>query len=131
MTASSAASWSIGRTLAFLAAVLAIGLGAFVPVAVAASADTRAPIVLCSGGRMQVVYVDDQGQPTDHGDQASLTCAMALLSGMAATPVDDPVLGIEPAVFETGANIYVSAAHRLIPPARAPPRPPSTAPPHS
>ena len=128
---SAALSWSIRRTFAFLAAVLAIGLGTFVPVVVAASAETGAPMVLCAGGQMQVIYVGDDGQPIDHDEQASLKCAMALLSGLAATPAEDPTLGIAPVVFESYADVFVGGSHRPVPPARAPPRPPSRAPPEA
>ena len=121
--------WSIRRTFAFLAAVLAIGLGTFVPAVVAASAGTGTPMVLCAGGQMQVIFVDADGQPIDHDEQASLKCTMALLSGLAATPAEDPALGIAPVVFEARAEVSTGSVHRLIPPARAPPRPPSTAPP--
>lgn len=129
VTPHAARTWSIRRTFAFLAAVLAIGLGTFVPVAVAASAETGTPLVLCAGGKMHVIYVGDDGQPIDHDEQASLKCAMALLSGLAATPAEDPALGIAPVVFESPADVFVGAVHRPVPPARAPPRPPSTAPP--
>lgn len=129
MGRSAAQSASIRRAFALFAALFAIGLGAFVPVAVAASAETGTPLVLCAGGQMQVIYVDDQGQPIDHDDQASLKCAMALLSGLAATPAEDPALAIEPTVFFSQLAPYRSVDNRLTPPARAPPRPPSTAPP--
>ena len=120
---------SIRRALALFAALFAISLGAFVPVAVAASAETGTPLVLCAGGQMQVVYVDDQGQPINHDEQASLKCAMALLSGLAATPAEDPTLAIEPASFESHSDVNFASVYRPAPPARAPPRPPSTAPP--
>jgi hypothetical protein len=129
VTQPAAQTWSIRRTFAFLAAVLAIGLGTFVPVAVAASAETGTPMVLCAGGQMQVIYVGDDGQPIDHDEQASLKCAMALLSGLAATPAEDPTLGIAPVVFEAYTDVFVGASHRPVPPARTPPRPPSTPPP--
>lgn len=131
VTQPAAPTWSMRRTFAFLAAVLAISLGTFVPVAVAASAEIGTPMVLCAGGQMQVIYVGDDGQPIDHDEQASLKCAMALLSGLAAMPAEDPTLGIAPVVLESHADIFGGAAHRPVPPARAPPRPPSTAPPQA
>lgn len=131
VTPHAARTWSIRRTFAFLAAVLAIGLGTFVPVAVAASAETGTPLVLCAGGQMQVIYIGDDGQPIDHDEQASLKCAMALLSGLAATPAEDPTLDIAPVVFDGHADVFLGAVRARVAPARAPPRPPSTAPPHA
>lgn len=129
MSAASSEHWSLSRSLAFLAATFAIVFATLLPTAVAASPAVGAPIVLCGGGDLRVVYVDDDGQPIQHDSSSSLQCAMALLSGLAATPLQDIAPVVAPRVFESDAPVRVSAAYRL-PPARGPPlRPPSTAPP--
>ena len=127
MSRSCVETWSLTRSLAFLAAVLAMAFGAMVPAVVAASASTSAPIVLCSGGQLRIVQQSTDGDGDQH-EQASLTCAMALMSGLAAIPTPDPGAAIvRIAPISEAPRLSASAAR--LPPARAPPRPPSTAPP--
>lgn len=129
MPPSSSQNWSLRKSLAFLAATFAIMLGTLLPTFVAASPILGSPVVLCGGSELRVILVDDHGQPVEHDSQDSLGCAMALLSGLAATPVAAPVSDGEPVVFEVEARVPAPLAQRL-PPARGPPlRPPSTAPP--
>jgi len=120
-------SWSLTRSLTFLAAVFALAFGAMVPAVVAASASSDAPIVLCSGGQLRIVSGDHD--PTGgHDVEASLTCAMALLGGPAALPTPEPLaVGVVPVAVE--ATIAPAETALVLPPERAPPRPPSTAPP--
>ncbi|MGA0546820.1 hypothetical protein ACO2Q1_16230 [Brevundimonas sp. VNH65] len=130
MQSSSPPSWSMFRSLAFLAATFALTLGALLPSAVAASPALGAPVVLCSGDQVSVVY-DDAGRPhpVEHSDLASLTCASALLSALAAvdvTPPEVPVRTIPPIpAFRPSGQTPPPAVRRPAP------RPPSTAPPAS
>lgn len=129
MSAASSEHWSVSRSLAFLAATFAIVFATLLPTVVAASPTLGSPIVLCGDGDLRLIYVDDDGQPIEHDSSSSLKCAMALLSGLAATPPPDILPDAEPIAFDTEAPVLTSAAYRL-PPARGPPpRPPSTAPP--
>jgi hypothetical protein len=116
-------SESIVRALAFLAAMFALVFGALLPSAVAASARTGAPIVLCSteGPRTITPGGDDRDR------LAALKCAACITADLTGVP-PPPVLF--PAAPKTVAP--VAGARRGVaapPPARAPPRPPSTAPP--
>ena len=89
--------WSLTKSLAFLAATFAIVFATFMPVAVAgavavavavaASPSLGSPVVLCGGGELRVIYLDDNGQPVEDHSAPSLQCAMALLSGFAALPL--------------------------------------------
>lgn len=127
MSRSRVESWSLTRSLAFLAAVLAMSLGAMVPAVVAASASTGAPIVLCSGGQLRIVQLSADETGEQH-EQASLTCAMALMAGLAAIPTPDPASAIVH-VYPVSEAPRLSADRARRPPPHAPPRPPSTAPP--
>lgn len=118
------------RSLAFLAATFAITLGALLPAAVAASPALGAPTVLCSGDPVSLVY-DDQGRPhpVEHSDLASLACASALLSGLAAVDAPPPRFAVPPTPPKVAARPGPAvSAPRFDRPA---PRPPSTAPPVS
>ncbi|MEG1453783.1 hypothetical protein, partial [Brevundimonas sp.] len=84
MSQSGSEHWSLTKSLAFLAATFAIVFATFMPVAVAASPSLGSPIVLCGGGELRVIYLDDDGQPVEDHSTPSLTCAMALLSSLAA-----------------------------------------------
>ena len=129
MSQSGSEHWSLTKSLAFLAATFAIVFATFIPVAVAASPSIGAPVVLCGGGQLRVIYLDDDGQPVEDHSTPSLTCAMALLSGLAAVPVPELQSHKVPVVFERNAPLYGAANYRQ-PPVRGPPlRPHSTAPP--
>lgn len=121
--------WSLTKSLAFLAATFAIVFATFMPVAVAASPSLGAPVVLCGGGELRVIHLDEEGQPVEDHSTPSLTCAMALLSGLAAVPVPELQPHTVPVGFERNAPLYSAANYRQ-PPVRGPPlRPHSTAPP--
>lgn len=77
------------RSLAFLAATFAIVFGSLLPSAVAASAATGHPVVLCSGDQIIVVY-DDDGSPRPSGPMDSLTCANCVLSALTTLPPPPP-----------------------------------------
>lgn len=121
--------WSLTKSLAFLTATLAIVFATFMPVAVAASPSLGSPVVLCGGGELRVIYLDDNGEPVEDHSAPSLNCAMALLSGFAALPLPDFEPHVEPLVFERNTPLYNAANYRQPPVRGPPPRPPSTAPP--
>lgn len=129
MSQSCSEHWSLTKSLAFLAATFAIVFATFMPVAVAASPSLGSPVVLCGGGELRVIYLDEDGQPVEDHSTPSLKCAMALLSGLAAVPLPDIQPNTVPVVFERNAPLYSAANYRQ-PPVRGPPlRPHSTAPP--
>lgn len=123
-------NWSLFRSLAFLAATFAIAFGALAPAAVAASPAVGAPVMLCSGDQLFVVYGDDgHPEPVQGTDLASLSCASALLSGLAAVSAPPPAV---PEIIVRGAAPAQPDLIRTHPPIkRLAPRPPSTAPPLS
>lgn len=131
MVSPSPEHWSPRRSLAFLAAIFAILSGALLPPAVAASPATGVAITLCSGDRALVVFDDEGGaRPAPDTEAASLECAAALLSGLAAVA---PPPAATPAAPRPPARLALRPA---FPPdrvsaSRAALRPPSTAPPPS
>lgn len=84
-------SWSLVRSLAFLAAVFAVVFGSLLPSAVAASAATGEPVMLCSGDRILVVFgadgASDDPSPTP---MDSLDCADCVLTALTALPAPPP-----------------------------------------
>lgn len=117
------------RSLALLAAIFAVMLGATLPSAVAASPVTGQPIELCSGERIFLVD-DDSGQPVRHDPTPadSLKCAACLAVAFAALPPPpfiEPPAAPRPAVEARQRPIFTTS----LPAARVAPKPPATAPP--
>lgn len=111
-----------------MAATFAILFGALIPAVVAASPAVGAPIVLCSGDGLRVVYdADGRPSPVQAPQTASLGCAMALLSDLAADG-RAPVEGFVPPPPAPAAR-EGRPDRPLATVARPAPRPPSTAPP--
>jgi hypothetical protein len=129
VTRSQADSWSIRRSLAFLAATFAIMFGTFLPSAVAASAAGGSPIMLCSGAEVTVVYdADGAPRPEKPSSLDSLTCASCILAAFTLLPPSPPVhpaplpriVAVQPALHRADAPVSLP---------RVGLRPPSTAPP--
>lgn len=124
-----AQKWSVMRSLALLAAIFAVMVGATLPSAVAASPVTAHTVHLCSGE--QIVVVDDHPAPPAHHDPAGSggpKCAACLAGAFVALP--PPPLADLPAAPGLEAVAHprlVSTTDR--PAARVALRPPSTAPP--
>lgn len=121
--------WSIRRSLAFLAATFAIVFATFLPSAVAASAATGSPVILCSGDQIRVAYdADGTPRPEKPSSMGSLKCASCVLSALTILPPPPPVqprprvriATVQPALQDAVAPIAL---------ARVGLRPPSTAPP--
>lgn len=117
------------RALAYLAATFALVFGALLPSAVAASARHDRPIVLCSAEGPRTVQVGANGERGAE-DLAALKCAACIMAAVAALPAPPPA---EPAPRIKPRPLSFAIVQRAerLPPARAPPRPPSTAPPHA
>ena len=121
---------SLTRALAILAATFAIVFASLLPSAVAASAATGTPIQLCSGQVIRVALdADGRPVPVDPDQQASLTCAVALLSGLQAVDTPPVVLPVQPEAARAPTIAPVSATAR--PTGLYPPKPHATAPPHA
>lgn len=121
---------SLTRALAILAATFAIVFAALLPSAVAASAATDTPVQLCSGQVIRVtVNADGHPVPVDPDQQAGLTCAMALLSGLQAVDVPPVTLSAPPAEPRAVGPAPVPETDRQT--VRHPPKPPATAPPYA
>jgi hypothetical protein len=120
--------WSLRRSLAFLAATFAIVFGSLLPSAVAASAATGDPVVLCSGDQIMVVY-DADGSPRPSGPMDSLSCADCVLSALTTLPPPPPP--IHPVAPPRIVVVLPDLLPAAIPPGgpRAGLPPPSTAPP--
>ena len=129
VASSSCEHWSLSRSLAFLAATFAIVFATLLPSAVAASAATGAPIMLCSGDRILVSY-DAEGapQPEKPSPMDSLKCASCVLAGFTALPSPPP---IHPAAPPRIVAVQPTALWTSLPfdDFRTGLRPPSTAPP--
>lgn len=128
MTSRSPEHWSLMRSLAFLAATFAIVFGSLLPSAVAASAATGDPIMLCSGDQIMVVY-DRDGSPQPAGPMDSLSCADCVLSALTTLP--PPPVPVHPAAPPRIVVVQPDTPYVAILPSglRAGLPPPSTAPP--
>lgn len=131
VASSSCEHWSLSRSLAFLAATFAIMFAALLPSAVAASAATGSPIMLCSGDQIMVVY-DANGapQPDTPSPMDSLKCASCVLASFTALPPPPPIHPVAPPRI---VALLPALSSPSAPPSSARPnlRPPSTAPPLS
>jgi len=129
VTRSQADDWSIARSLAFLAATLAIMFAALLPSAVAASAASGSPVMLCSGDRIMVAYeADGTPRPLEQSPIDSLKCASCVLADLTTLPPPPPtrpaapprIVAVQPDLPWT--RVRPSSIHPGLPP-------PSTAPP--
>ena len=122
-----AESWSTVRSLAFLAATFAIVLGTLLPFGAMAAARPGETLVLCSAqGPMTVQVGGDVDGPGSKAEPAKCaTCVMPMLAALPVPPAPEPCA---PKLVTTSAD-WTAASVSSPPPARAPPRPPSTAPP--
>ncbi|MGV9008543.1 DUF2946 family protein [Brevundimonas sp.] len=120
-------SWSISRSLAFLAAVFAITLGTLLPFAAMAAATPGHPIVICSAeGPMTIQVGGDMDGPGGKTHPARCAaCVIPLPAVLPEPPIPEPSVALRVA----STVVYTPASVSPPPPARAPPRPPSTAPP--
>lgn len=130
MTRSRIETWSISRSLALLAAVFAVTLGALLPFGAMAAATPGHPIVICSGEGPQTIQIgaadlDGPGGKTHPAKCAA--CVMPLPGVLPPAPVVAPAAPVRLAT----AVAYVPVTASPPPPARAPPRPFSTAPPRA
>ncbi len=130
MTRPQAESWSTARSLAFLAATFAIVFGSLLPFAALAASTPGHPMVICSAEGPQTISIGVDGDQGPGKGMAGAKCAACVLAFAAALP--DPPL-IQPASAPTTrpASIFVVQHEAAPPPARGPPRPPSTAPPQA
>lgn len=126
---SSVENWSVCRSLAFLAATFAMALAVLLPTAVAASPSVGAPIMLCSGQSMVVVF-DEDGVPQPEKPSAadSLKCASCVLAALTALPPPPPTRPIAPPRIVAVQPVLARVAEPTASP-RIDWRPPSTAPP--
>ena len=122
--------WSLMRSLAFLAATFAIVFGSLLPSAVAASAATGDPVMLCSGDRILVVYdADGSPRPKAPTPMDSLSCADCVLSALTTLPPPPPPIHplAPPRIVAVQPDLPRLAVRPPRPAAGLPP--PSTAPP--
>ena len=129
MTRSQADDWSITRSLAFLAATLAIMFGTLLPSAVMASAASGSPVMLCSGDQIMVVHgADGAPQPLEQSPIDSLKCASCVLADLAGLPPPPPVRpAAPPRIVAVQPDLLWTRLQPPAAPAGLPP--PSTAPP--
>lgn len=130
MTRPQAESWSTVRSLAFLAATFAVVFGSLAPFAALAASTPGHPMVICSTEGPQTIAV---GVDREHGSgkgMAGAKCAACVLAFAAALP-DPPRLHRLRGSTVRPASVFVLQHEAAPPPARGPPRPPSTAPPQT
>ena len=128
MTRSQADSWSIARSLAFLAATFAIVFGSLMPFAALAASTPGHPMVICSAEGPQTIAIGVDGDHDAGKGMGGVKCAACLLAFAAALP-EPPLMQAVASAAVRPTSVFVAGAAALPPPARAPPRPPSTAPP--
>lgn len=121
-------NWSLTRTLAHLAAVFAIVTGTLMPFAAMAAAQPGQPIVICTTQGLQTIHNGGFDGPLKHDVGAK--CAACIMPLQADLP-PVPVLDVAPRLLKVTRVAYVPFIVAAPPPARGPPRPPSTAPPHA
>lgn len=131
MESSSSEQWSLTRSLAFLAAIFAITLGALLPATALALSPTTT-VMLCSGDRM-VVAVDADGRPTPDkpAPMDTMKCPLCVLAATATPmlPPPEPGLPLQIPSAPVKAVLPHRAAHdaepslwtRRLPPPTAPP----------
>ena len=129
MTRSQAESWSTARSLAFLAATFAIVFGSLLPFAALAASMPGHPLVICSADGPQTIAIGVDGQSDAGKGMAGAKCAACVLAFTAALP-EPPRLEPMRGLAVRPASVFVLQHEAAPPPARGPPRPPSTAPPH-
>ena len=128
MTRSQADNWSISTSLAFLAAVFALMLGTLLPFAALAAVKPGQPLVICSAEGPQTIQSGGMDGPVNkHVGAKCAACVMPLAAALPAPPAPEPA----PVIRTTQRIAYTPFRVSAPPPARAPPRPLSTAPPHA
>ena len=126
MTRPQADNWSTSRSLAFLAAVFALAIGALLPFAALAASQPGHPLVICSAEGPQTIQSGGMDGPiNEHVGAKCAACVMPLAAALPCPPAPEPA----PVVRTMEAVVYTPVAVSPPPPACAPPRPPSTAPP--
>jgi hypothetical protein len=125
---SSVDDWSMMRSLALVAAMFAIVFGSLIPFAAQAAAQPGQSVIICSAQGPQTVQLgaDDMDGPA--GQRMAAKCAACVMPLVAAlpAPVVGPVIAHDLSTEAVGHPLVQADAP---PPARAPPRPHSTAPP--
>jgi len=130
VTRSRIENWSIARSVAFLAAVFAITLGALLPFGAMAAATPGHPIVICSSEGPQTIQIGAADLDGPGGKTHPPKCAACVMPLPAVLP-PAPIVAPAAPLRLHAAVAYVPVTASPPPPARAPPRPPSTAPPHA
>jgi len=130
VTRPQAETWSIARSLAFLAATFAIVFGTLLPFAALAASTPGQPLVICSAEGPKTIATGVDGEHGGSKGMAGAECAACVLAFTADLPA--------PSMIERGASLTTRPASTLVvqhaaapPPARGPPRPHSTAPPRA
>ncbi|HBI20653.1 MULTISPECIES: hypothetical protein [unclassified Brevundimonas] len=127
MTRSQADNWSTAKSLAFLAAVFALVIGALLPFAALAAVQPGHPLVICSAEGPQTIQSGGMDGPINkHVGAKCAACVTPPVAALPCPPAPQPATIIRTVETVVYAPVSVGAP----PPARAPPRPPSTAPPH-
>ena len=129
MTRPQAESWSTVRSLAFLAATFAIMFGSLLPFAALAASMPGHPMVICSTEGPQTIAIGVDGQDSGKG-AVGAKCAACVLAFAAALPEPPRLQSLRGANVRP-ASVFIVQHEAAPPPARGPPRPPSTAPPHA
>ena len=128
MTRSQADNWSTAKSLAFLAAVFALVIGALLPFAALAAVQPGHPLVICSAEGPQTIQSGGMDGPVNkHVGAKCAACVIPPVAALPCPPEPQPATVIRTVETVVYASVSVSAP----PPARAPPRPPSTAPPQA
>lgn len=123
-----AENWSNTRSLAFLAALFAIVIGSLMPFAAMAASKPGQAIVICSTEGLQTIHTGGFDGPIKQ--EIGAKCAACVMPLVAALPVP-PASVPAPVIRLAHSDGFTPLSLLELPPARAPPKPPSTAPPHA
>ncbi len=116
------------RSLAFLAAMFAIVLGTLMPFAVLAASVPGQPLVICSAAGPQTINIGHDQDNAPGKAMSGVKCAACVMPLAAALPTPPAPIPAAP-IRTVSAVAYAPVSISAPPPARAPPRPHSTAPP--
>ena len=124
MNRSDADHWSTSKSLAFLAAVFALMLGALLPFGALAAVQHGQPLVICSAEGPQTIQSGGMDGPVNkHLGAKCAACVVPLAAALPAPPAPEPA----PVIRTVETVVYSPARVSPPPPARAPPRPPGAA----
>ncbi|KDP94864.1 hypothetical protein ER13_09015, partial [Brevundimonas sp. EAKA] len=114
MNRSGADHWSTSKSLAFLAAVFALMLGALLPFGALAAVQHGQPLVICSAEGPQTIQSGGMDGPVNkHLGAKCAACVVPLAAALPAPPAPEPA----PVILTVETVVYSAARVSPPPPA--------------